>query len=82
MASEKRVVLITGAGSGIGMASALEYAKNDFIVVATMRFVPRVVTSLNITEHWKNPQRQFRCFVVEPTKLFANRQPPEMWKSQ
>lgn len=35
--AQQRVVLITGAGSGIGFASALEYAKAGFKVVATMR---------------------------------------------
>jgi NAD(P)-dependent dehydrogenase (short-subunit alcohol dehydrogenase family) len=36
--SDKRVVLISGSSSGIGFASALEYAKAGFHVVATMRY--------------------------------------------
>jgi NADP-dependent 3-hydroxy acid dehydrogenase YdfG len=35
--SDKKVILITGASSGIGMASAVYFAKNGWNVAATMR---------------------------------------------
>ena len=34
-----KTVFITGASKGIGLATALEYANNDYNVIATMRNV-------------------------------------------
>ena len=39
--SEHKVAVITGSSSGIGLLTAIEFAQNGYLVVATMRDLNR-----------------------------------------
>ncbi|MDQ0257916.1 short-subunit dehydrogenase [Evansella vedderi] len=65
---EKEIVLITGTSSGFGLLSAIELAKNDFFVIATMRDLNKKDNLLAVAEKM-GVQDKIEIFKLDVTKV-------------